>query len=485
MVGKKEQDGLISNSTIKKFVEDQGNVMTDDPSQAIYLLTDGSMISGSDPEEPMERSYDHRMIEGLPGIDLSRYDDEFWAKTLDKTGMVLLTPETKMALTTDGQHLNSTQQKVLDEAGYTVSAAWPAYGYSFDHEFAKETGQSKERVHDVNPAASVKESNQPGDFAGLATRLAQTDKQTTVERTVRQENEKVNENVESGPSGESKGKSIDTPAAEKSVQKTDKARGQSEKNDCSALDWMGARAGKALNDQTATVEALEETISHTGPLLNYGRENRSLLMKFDPEGKHFATRKVYEAGGLKLPSDHKLKSVAVFKPVDHSVNGKPVEFEATRMYSAEQFEGKLLYFAEGIAQGQHNVGDKAWPSKLGAVTNAFVTNHVPNPIRQEDPLRSAQSAMTRYMVRDYAGITENDSGFKFNAAQAKAIGDLSPKERKRVYIGSANFARKVVKTVDKDLEHAPSRAEYMKQNPQFARQEQTRLADRAKTQPKR
>ena len=107
---------LSDDEIVRKF-EDAGLETTNNPREAIYLLRDGTLISGF--YEGI-RSEDHRCAECLFN-DTNRYDPYFWDKLFETTGMAILHPETEKALIGKGQQLTEAQQEVLDELGYWVN----------------------------------------------------------------------------------------------------------------------------------------------------------------------------------------------------------------------------------------------------------------------------------------------------------------------------------------------------------------------------
>ena len=107
----------IPDSKIKEKFLAEGLELTRNPHEAIFLLRDGSMISGF---YEGVRSEDHRCAECLFD-DTDRYDPHFWDKLFESTGMVVLHPETEKALIGRGQRLTEEQQAILDELGYWIN----------------------------------------------------------------------------------------------------------------------------------------------------------------------------------------------------------------------------------------------------------------------------------------------------------------------------------------------------------------------------
>ena len=107
---------MTDSEIIDKF-EENGLQTTRNPHHAIYLLRDGTMISGF---YEGVRSEDHRCAECLLD-DTDRYDPQFWDKLFEATGMILLHPETEKAMIGKGQTPTDAQNRVLDELGYWLN----------------------------------------------------------------------------------------------------------------------------------------------------------------------------------------------------------------------------------------------------------------------------------------------------------------------------------------------------------------------------
>lgn len=117
------QNGLVTDDQVKAYVLDNDSQLTDDINEALYILRDGSMISGM--YEDGIRGDDHRMIEGLisEGETMHQNDQatvDFWKALHQKTSLVRVVPETKQALIAKGQKLTANQKEVIDELNYQV-----------------------------------------------------------------------------------------------------------------------------------------------------------------------------------------------------------------------------------------------------------------------------------------------------------------------------------------------------------------------------
>ena len=114
---------MKSNEEIKQWVLSNGYEMTDNINKSIFLLRDGSMISG--------RIYDgyridgHEIIEGLVPEAGNKTDGQsFWNKTLTETGMVLTVPEMCEALMVKDMRYTKEQRQILKKAGFEIELAF-------------------------------------------------------------------------------------------------------------------------------------------------------------------------------------------------------------------------------------------------------------------------------------------------------------------------------------------------------------------------
>lgn len=109
---------LINNKIVDTITsEEEGYTLTEKANEAIYILSDGRMISGYE-EGGNTRTIDHRMVECL--METDRYDNEFWEEVHARFKLVMLVPETKIALVKPGQKITDEQQNVLNELEYKL-----------------------------------------------------------------------------------------------------------------------------------------------------------------------------------------------------------------------------------------------------------------------------------------------------------------------------------------------------------------------------
>lgn len=117
------QNGLVTDDQIKAYVLDNDSQLTDNINEALYILRDGSMISGM--YEYGIRGDDHRMIEELISEGEAMYQSDqatvnFWKALHRKTSLIRVVPETKQALIAKGQKLTASQKEAIDELNYQV-----------------------------------------------------------------------------------------------------------------------------------------------------------------------------------------------------------------------------------------------------------------------------------------------------------------------------------------------------------------------------
>ena len=112
----------MTDEQIELRILDEGYSFTTNSRDAIYILRNGKMIDG----EIVDgfRGEDHRIIECLFD-DINRYTPNFWSLVHDRTGVIDLVPETKMALKMEGQIPTGPQQKVIESCNYQLKDAFP------------------------------------------------------------------------------------------------------------------------------------------------------------------------------------------------------------------------------------------------------------------------------------------------------------------------------------------------------------------------
>ena len=123
MTDYENKNGQVTDEQIKAYVEDYGYEMTDNLDEALYILRDGSMISGG--YDMGIRGEDHNMIVDLisEGVEKDKNSEgatNFWKALHQKTSLVRVVPETNSALIATGQQLTAPQRHVIDELGYRV-----------------------------------------------------------------------------------------------------------------------------------------------------------------------------------------------------------------------------------------------------------------------------------------------------------------------------------------------------------------------------
>ncbi|MCY0092269.1 MULTISPECIES: hypothetical protein [Bacillus amyloliquefaciens group] len=104
--------------SLKNEIIEEGYNFTENPMEALYILSDGTMISGD--FDCGIRGTDHRMIDSVvEGSD--RYDEsKFWDIVHYDLQLVRTVPETKIALIGTKQVLTADQKRIISDAGYKI-----------------------------------------------------------------------------------------------------------------------------------------------------------------------------------------------------------------------------------------------------------------------------------------------------------------------------------------------------------------------------
>ena len=102
----------LTNNQIIRMFEAEGVETTDNLEEAIYILSDGTLISGMFYDG--DRTEDHRIIEILFD-DIDRYTPNFWSIAHERTGMIQHVPETSYILKTVGQGVTTEQQTYFNK----------------------------------------------------------------------------------------------------------------------------------------------------------------------------------------------------------------------------------------------------------------------------------------------------------------------------------------------------------------------------------
>lgn len=101
----------LTNEQIIQAFENEGIETTTDINEAIYILSDGTLISGMFYDG--DRTEDHRVIEILFD-DINRYDNDFWKLAHERTQMIQHVPETSYILIKENQDVTSEQSRYFD-----------------------------------------------------------------------------------------------------------------------------------------------------------------------------------------------------------------------------------------------------------------------------------------------------------------------------------------------------------------------------------
>ena len=105
-----ENSNKITDEEIINTIEEEYGVSTtSDPTKAIYILRDGTLIDGDYCYK--SRWLDHRIMELF--IDSNRYDPNFWSIVHTELGVVMLVPETKTIMVMDQQQTTKEQKEIM------------------------------------------------------------------------------------------------------------------------------------------------------------------------------------------------------------------------------------------------------------------------------------------------------------------------------------------------------------------------------------
>lgn len=101
----------LTNEQIIELFEAEGVETTESLDEAIYILDDGTLISGMFFDGM--RTEDHRIIEVLFD-DIDRYTKDFWEQAHERTGMIQHVPETSFILIKQGQEPTAEQKQYFE-----------------------------------------------------------------------------------------------------------------------------------------------------------------------------------------------------------------------------------------------------------------------------------------------------------------------------------------------------------------------------------
>lgn len=106
----------LTDDDIVEAMQEVGT--TSSPEKAIFVLRDGTLISGN--FRNGIRSEDHVCIERC-FHEIDRYTDNFWEFVFEATNVVLLVPENAQAVYPDWYRPTYRQQEIIDNLRYEVA----------------------------------------------------------------------------------------------------------------------------------------------------------------------------------------------------------------------------------------------------------------------------------------------------------------------------------------------------------------------------
>lgn len=121
-----DSKGYVTDEALHKWIKDDELEVTDNINEALYIMRDGTMISGTDSETGI-RGLDHMCAQDIisEGNTRNLYGsgngvEKFWQALHAKTGLIRYAPETETALIGEGQELSDEQFKALSSADYKI-----------------------------------------------------------------------------------------------------------------------------------------------------------------------------------------------------------------------------------------------------------------------------------------------------------------------------------------------------------------------------
>ena len=105
----------ITNEQIIEMFEAEGIETTDNLNESVYILDDGTMISGMFYDG--DRTEDHRIIEILFD-DIDRYTPNFWSIAHERTGMIQHVPECNQLLINKTNVLSDEQMEIVEQVEF-------------------------------------------------------------------------------------------------------------------------------------------------------------------------------------------------------------------------------------------------------------------------------------------------------------------------------------------------------------------------------
>ena len=121
-----DSKGYVTDEALHEWIKDDELEVTDNINEALYIMRDGTMISGTDSETGI-RGLDHMCAQDIisEGNTRNLYGsgngvEKFWQALHAKTGLIRYAPETETALIGEGQELTDEQLKALSSADYKI-----------------------------------------------------------------------------------------------------------------------------------------------------------------------------------------------------------------------------------------------------------------------------------------------------------------------------------------------------------------------------
>lgn len=417
------KNGMVTDEAIKNYLQDNEYQLTKDPQEALYILRDGSLISGN--YEYGSRTEDHRMIEGLisEGKELYTGDSEkFWGALHAKTGLIRVVPETQEALIGVNQSLSQTQRELIKRLDYQVDEYV---------KMPKIKPKQRKTVLDMYELGEVlaRTEQQEGDYKGTYVAF---DKENGTYFGLDNRDGKLKEPVEYHSYEEAK-RAIDSGENLKaSLELTQEVK------DRNALT---AKANRLLNATLNDPESFERTVNRMGALRAHGNkfnQNGNQLLLADHQfGTVYAPASEYRKdNSLSKINFQELHGTKVFVP---KIKKGIIELNPATVYAVEEIGKKhpeLMKNALTIAQKNNPFLKQPVTDRIRQTNKVLVLTNQ----RLDNPKAALSLHIARYLTTSSTGLKEE---FKLRNDEKELFKRLPVNDRQKIFNEAQKLSRKL------------------------------------------
>ena len=417
------KNGMVTDDAIKKYLQDNEYQLSMDPEVALYILRDGSLISGN--YEYGSRTEDHRMIEGLisEGKELYTGDPEkFWGALHAKTGLIRVVPETQEALIGVNQSLSQTQRELIKRLDYQVD------------EYVKMPEiklNQRKTVLDMYELGEVlaRTEQQEGDYKGTYVAF---DKENGTYFGLDNRDGKLKEPIEYHSYEEAK-RAIDNGESLKaSLELTQEVR---ERN------TLTAKANQLLNVTLNDPESFERTVNRMGILRAHGNkfnQNGNQLLLADHQfGTVYAPASEYQKdNSLSKINFQELHGTKIFVP---KIKKGIIELNPATVYAVEEIGKKhpeLMENALTIAQKNNSFLKQPVTDRIRQTNKVLVLTKQ----RLDNPKPALSHNIARYLTTSSNGLKEE---FKLRNDEKELFKQLPVNDRQKIFNEAQKLSRKL------------------------------------------